>query len=171
MKKIVFLILLISTFSFSKFNWHSTSEIENIDKVVKVGDILIYKPSNKKFVQRWGHCMLVVEDNKIVDFPQLFYGFREQPYKFMKNENREFLILRYKGINDVIRKEILNEVYKYQYYNYNPITPDIDMGATYCSQFIYKIFEKTVGNILDYKAPIVLPTDFLDSKYLEVIEF
>lgn len=170
MKKFLFLIFIISTLNFS-FNWHSTNDIENIKNIVKIGDIIIYKPSNKKFVQQWGHCMLVVENDKIVDFPQLFYGFREQPYKFLKNQNREFLILRYKGINDEIRKKILNEIYKYQYYNYNPIAPDIDLKTTYCSQFIALVFEKIVGGIVDYNGLLVMPTDFLNSKYLKVIEF
>lgn len=171
MKKLVFLTLIISTLAFSNFNWHNTKELENIDNVAKIGDILIYKPSNKSFVQRWGHCMLVINNHKIVDFPRLSYGFREVPYRFLKDQDREFLILRFKGINDEIRKKLLNEAYKYQYYNYNPLAPDLDMGLTFCSQFIAKVFENTVGGVVDYNAPIVMPTDFLNSKYFEVIEF
>lgn len=161
MKKYL-LVFLFSIFSFS-IDWHSTDNIEKISNIAKVGDIILYKPSNATFVSRWGHCMIVVEGNKIVDYPSMKIGLRE------------FVLLRYKYINDDIRSKMLTDIYdNYLFKKYFPLIPlDMDLGLTYCSHFVYRIFKDTTNvDVLGLpKSNIIMPLDFLNSKYFEVIQF
>lgn len=172
MKKYL-LVFLFSIFSLS-IDWHSTDNIEKISNIAKVGDIILYKPSNATFVSRWGHCMIVVEGNKIVDYPSMKIGLREFPFYFLNNQKREFVLLRYKYINDDIRSKMLTDIYdNYLFKKYFPLIPlDMDLGLTYCSHFVYRIFKDTTNvDVLGLpKSNIIMPLDFLNSKYFEVIQ-
>lgn len=174
MKKIYILFLFISFFTFAReLNWKNTADIEKLNNIAKVGDLIIYKPRKNNVTQLWGHVMFVTENNKIVDFPNMQFGLREFPFSFLTADNREFILLRYKGINDEIRKKLLDKIYtKYLYFSYFILTPpNMTIGTTYCSHFIYNLYRDVVGDVIENNSNLIYPLDFLNSKYFKIVDF
>lgn len=180
MKKILLMIIFITSFSFginkNEIKWHSFDNLEPLEKVAKFGDIIIYNPTGHG-VSMFGHIAMVSENNKVVDYPNLKYGFRESPLLkmniFLKSD-RKFVLLRYKYMNDEIKAKMIDLIdNEFLYKDYSLLTPPTSNTlTTYCSHFIWDLYRRTVGDVLDYNSNFIFPLDFLEAdKYFEVVDF
>ena len=147
MKKILFILLLTCSLSLADIKWYSFRELIDNQNKIQPFDIIVLSKGDKLF-QQWGHCFLVNEDMKLIE------------YKKMNNE----------------LKNKLNELLP-NYYNkvYSVFTSsDTESLASYCSKFIYTIYKdagKEIGEnieLVNNSWPI-LPYDFTKSSLLENI--
>ena len=175
MKKILFILLLTCSLSLADIKWYSFRELIDNQNKIQPFDIIVLSKGNKLF-QQWGHCFLVNEDMKLIEFKNYGDDFVDNPfYSFYFIENRQISVFRYKKMNKELKNK-LNELLP-SYYNkvYSVFTSsDTESLASYCSKFIYTIYKdagKEVGEnieLVNSSWPI-LPYDFTESSLLENI--
>ena len=79
MKKLLLLLIFLSNFSLSNTKWCSFRElIENKNKIQPF-DIIVLSKGDKLF-QSWGHCFLVNEDMKLIEFKNYGDDFVDNPF-------------------------------------------------------------------------------------------
>ena len=165
MKKILFILLLTCSLSLADIKWYSFRELIDNQNKIQPFDIIVLSKGDKLF-QQWGHCFLVNEDMKLIEFKNYGDDFIE---------NRQISVFRYKKMNNELKNK-LNELLP-NYYNkvYSVFTSsDTESLASYCSKFIYTIYKdagKEIGEnieLVNNSWPI-LPYDFTKSSLLENI--
>lgn len=178
---LLILIMLISLTSFSKdFENNYLYTFEDIYKKIdqlKPYDILVLEKGNNP-ISSFGHVFLVSEDKKLIEFKNYSTYFSETPIHFFFNiKDRRLAIYRYKNINDELINTISSLIPKYYNKKYNVFTSSDDYDiSTYCSKFIYNIYDKAgqiIGEdikLLNNDSWPILPYSFMDSNYLENIK-
>ena len=165
MKKILFILLLTCSLSLADIKWYSFRELIDNQNKIQPFDIIVLSKGDKLF-QQWGHCFLVNEDMKLIEFKNYGDDFVD---------NRQISVFRYKKMNNELKNK-LNELLP-NYYNkvYSVFTSsDTESLASYCSKFIYTIYKdagKEIGEnieLVNNSWPI-LPYDFTKSSLLENI--
>ena len=171
MKKLIILfILVLSSLNFSaninNTKWYSfLTLVVNYDKL-KSYDIIVLEKGNK-FTQQWGHCYILNEDLKLIEFKSYFEYYTDNPIYSFINEKRKIAILRYSNLNKDTQLKLRNNLDKYYNKRYNVFTDNSSENIdTYFSKFIYTLY-KEVGIELGKNKWPILPYDFLNSPLLE----
>ena len=175
MKKLLLLLLFLSNFSLSNTKWYSFRElIENKNKIQPF-DIIVLSKGDKLF-QSWGHCFLVNEDMKLIEFKNYGDDFVDNPfYSFYYINNREVSIFRYRNMNNELKEKLSKLLPNYYNKVYSVFTSsDSENLASYCSKFIYTLYKdagKEMGENIELvnESWPILPYDFIKSSQLENI--
>ncbi len=163
MKKTIFiLLLLLSSSTKSYFNWEPA--INLLDKKLEIGDIIIRK-KGKKPIEWFGHVAIIVDNNKVVEFPNYKSGYNRVSLNIWIEDSRDVILLRSK--EKFNEKFILKEILKHQYKSYGILHKKKSSDKFYCSQFVwyiyYKIFDES---LITNSYNFILPYDFLYSEAL-----
>lgn len=158
-----------------KIYWENMDNLKNYIPYLKPADILLYKPIKNPIESIFGHCIMVNKDLKFIDIYQIDSGLREMPYQYFEiyDKNRQFIIIRMKGISDIDRTRIVDEFYKlFEYSNYNLlVTPKRLTKGTYCSHAVYNSYKRVLKkSVLPKGFLYISPYKFIYSgKYFEQI--
>ena len=96
-------------------------------------------------------------------------------FDYWLEEGRDILVLRYKDMTDEFRKRLIKNMGKYFGKDYRISSDKMNTEGFYCSQYIWYIYYITaqeMGFELDLDSdggPYVLPYDFINSPYLEIV--
>lgn len=169
MKKILLFLLFITTFITYSVDWNDTpywydmQYLPRVEEYLKPGDVILLSPAN---FLKTGHMMLVNKEKKLMDFPGMEVGFRETLAEALTWQDRSFLVLRHKDMNEKLIDEILNYIDENFLNSKYMIIFDTEntYDKTYCSLFIYNVFNKFITDP-DKKLPkrgiIVHPRHFI----------
>ena len=169
MKKIFLFFLFITTFITYSIDWNDTpywydiQDLIKIEKYLKAGDVILLSPAN---FLRTGHTMLVNKEKKLMDFPGMEVGFRETLIENLIWQDRYFLVLRHKYMNDKIINDMLDYIDNNFLNSKYMIVFDTEhtYDKTYCSLFIYDVFNKFTSDPekkLPKKGIIIYPIHFI----------
>ncbi len=161
----------------SNRKWYSVEVVvKNLDKL-RVGDIVV---KDKMFndVRAWfGHAALVVEDGVIGDYPKIGVGYYEVGTKYWLAEERNIMVLRYKGFDKNFEDAFLKNMDELKWKKYLVSLNKKNEEHLYCSQFVWYSFYRTaqeLGKKLDLDSdggPLILPYDFIYSDELVEVNF
>lgn len=141
---------------------------------IQEGDILIKEKQNT-FLGLLGHSAIVIKNYLIVDYPKIGYSAEIIPINLWLEENRKFLILRYKNIDDEFRRKLFENIKKNLDKKYRISFDKKSNNSFYCSKFIWYIYYTTgkdFGVEIDLDGNggyFILPYDFLESSKLEIV--
>ncbi len=142
---------------------------------VQEGDIII-KEKELNPTGMFGHAAIMGTNTLVLDYPKVGEKSYAIDLNYWLEENRKFLILRYKDMNDVFRKKLVENIKKYFGESYKIHTDKMNTNGFYCSQYIwyvYYITAKELGIELDIDSDggiFVFPYDFINSPSLEIVE-
>lgn len=174
------LFSLISIISFlvscsnnvQKSNWKKINE-NTIFLNLEPGDIII-KEKKATILELFGHSAIMKDERTVLDYPKIGKTSYEIDISYWLEKNRDILILRYKNMNDVFRKKLLENMKKYSDKSYKINFSKHNKNSFYCSQFIWYVYYKTaeeLGFILDLDSDqgiFVFPYDFIKSENLYI---
>ncbi len=156
--------------------WYSSEHlIQNLDKL-KVGDIVV-KDKRLKDARAWfGHAALMVNKKLIGDYPKIGVGYYEIGAKYWLAEERNVMVLRYKGFDEKFREAFLRNLEDLKWKKYLVSLDKKNEEHLYCSQFVWYTFYRTakeLGKNLDIDSDggiLVLPYDFIYSDELVQVD-
>lgn len=170
-----FLLIFTSCSNIPKNSWKKINNTNNkIFFNIETGDIIL-KKRQSNFLGLFGHVGVMKTPRLVVDYPKLGESLRVTDINYWLEQDRDFIILRYIGMNKLFEKnfiEILNKYIKLKRpykINFNLKT---DNGF-YCSQFIWFIFYQTenklyINNLKD-DSFLFFPYDFVYSKKFYIV--
>lgn len=177
MKKIFLIIVLIfsmNVFAFdeNKFTWHTFQELEMYKDKLEPFDLVVLNVGSE-ISQTFGHIFIVNEEKKLVEIKGAIEVFADSPiYTFFHINNRNVSVLRYKYIDEELRKAISSEIPNHYNKFYSILTgTDSEDINSYCSKFVYNLYEeagKKLGReikLFPDKWPI-MPFDFFKTDLL-----
>lgn len=174
MKKILlFIFLSFNIFAMKpeEIKWYDIDSIYSIKDKLEVGDIIVLNKLPEPITSSWGHIAIINKDKKFVEFPNIDKGYREIPLYLLETLPRKFTVLRYKDMNEELQAKIEIEMDKWvnKQYSFLAIPVSLQQSYTYCSLFVYHLFQNVIGNdfqITKHNDIIIFPYDFFDSEYL-----
>lgn len=179
MKKIfsycILLFLFCSCSNLRKeLNWKEIKENE-VFLNLEAGDIIV-KEKQFSLLGMFGHSAIMKDKRTVVDYPKLGEKAYEIDINYWLEKDRDILILRYKDMNELFKKKLLENIEKYKNKDYGINLNKKNSTSFYCSQFIWYVYYKTaqeLGYYLDIDSNggiFIYPYDFLESKNLEIID-
>lgn len=181
MKKIIliltlFLSLNIFSSNLDDFHWYSFRHVNrNISKLEPFDIVVLSR--GKEITQQFGHLFIINKDKKLVEIKGMSEYYSDNPiYSFAHIKDRKISILRYKNMTEELSNEIDRLLPKYYNKHYTVfVGNDPDNLYTYCSNFVFNIFNEASKNLnmeeinlVKNRFPI-LPFDFFYSEKLENI--
>ena len=142
---------------------------------LEAGDIII-KEKTINPIGMFGHVAIMKDDRTVVDYPKFGNKSYTIDISHWLEKGRDILVLRYKNMNDEFKKRLVKNMDKYFGKNYKISSDRLNTDGFYCSQYIWYIYyvtAKEMGLELDLDSDggnYVLPYDFIDSPYLEIIK-
>lgn len=142
---------------------------------LEAGDIII-KEKTINPIGMFGHVAIMKNDRTIVDYPKFGNKSYTIDINYWLEKGRDILVLRYKDMNDEFKKRLIKNMEKYFGKNYKISSDRLNTDGFYCSQYIWYVYYITaqeMGFDLDLDSDggaFVLPYDFIDSPYLEIIK-
>ena len=141
---------------------------------LEAGDIII-KEKTVNPIGMFGHAAIMKNDRIIVDYPKLGNKSYTIDIDYWLEEGRDILVLRYKDMTDEFKKRLVKNMEKYFGKDYKIHFNKLNTDGFYCSQYIWYIYYITaqeMGFELDLDSDggnFVLPYDFINSPYLEIV--
>ncbi|WP_320950392.1 YiiX/YebB-like N1pC/P60 family cysteine hydrolase, partial [Fusobacterium sp.] len=123
----------------------------------------------------FGHAAIMKNDRVIVDYPKFGNKSYTIDIEYWLEEGRDILVLRYKDMTDEFKKRLVKNMEKYFGKDYKIHFNKLNTDGFYCSQYIWYIYYITaqeMGFELDLDSDggnFVLPYDFINSPYLEIV--
>ena len=142
---------------------------------LEAGDIII-KEKTVNPIGMFGHVAIMKDDRTVVDYPKFGNKSYTIDISYWLEKGRDILVLRYKDMNEEFKKRLIKNMDKYFGKNYKISSDRLNTDGFYCSQYIWYIYyvtAKEMGLELDLDSDggnYVLPYDFIDSPYLEIIK-
>ena len=186
--KIKILILISLLFLTACSSVQTTTKYEKKDNVtwkkvegsvivlpLEAGDIII-KEKTVNPIGMFGHVAIMKDDRTVVDYPKFGNKSYTIDISYWLEKGRDILVLRYKDMNEEFKKRLIKNMDKYFGKNYKISSDRLNTDGFYCSQYIWYIYyvtAKEMGLELDLDSDggnYVLPYDFIDSPYLEIIK-
>ncbi len=172
---LIFIFSACSNISNKNIKWKEIDSSKGTFFTFKTGDIIL---KEKRFspIGMFGHCGIMKNDWVLVDYPKLGEKSYNIDVDLWLEENRDILILRYKNMNEIFEKKLVENLEKYSGKKYKIVFDKKNSDTFYCSQFIwfvYYITAQELGFNLDIdsnKGIIVFPYDFINSKELKIIK-
>lgn len=174
---LIFLLLLTGCKNIqSPPPWKHISILHSNQSILQVGDIIV---KNKTFhpMEWYGHIGILVTPSTVGDYPHPFTGYNEAPLRFWLDEERDVIVLRYRGFDENFRRKFLENIEEYKDRKYLVTLDKEDDSTTYCSKYVWHIYKKTadqLGYELDLDRDggfIVFPYDFLEHPDLDYVSF
>jgi len=161
----------------NKDNWYNHKSVTQKVEKLKVGDIILRKKGLGP-MSWYGHAAVVVTDDKMIgDYPRYFAGYEETPARHWLSDDRDVMVLRYKGFNKTFRRAFLRNVANSKKGKYGITSNKLNNQTYYCSQYVWYLYNKTAKDLgykldLDFDGgSLVMPYDFMGNSQLEVIKF
>lgn len=173
---IFFSLFFLGCSSIPKKKWNSPAIIKNNFSKLIPGDILI-KKKGFGFLEYFGHCGILTEDNYIAEYPKIGYGLIFTPLEYWADGERKILVLRMKESSPEFISELLYQIYTDNEKPYKLFISKTNDSGYYCSQFIWNMYYKTSKKLektIDLDGDggiIVFPYDFYSSKQLTTLDF
>jgi hypothetical protein len=142
---------------------------------LEAGDIII-KEKTANPIGMFGHVAIMKDDRTVVDYPKFGNKSYTIDISYWLEKGRDILVLRYKDMDEEFKKRLVRNMEKYFGKNYKITTDRENIEGFYCSQYIwyvYYITAKEMGYDLDLDSDggsFVMPYDFINSPYLEIID-
>ena len=142
---------------------------------LEAGDIII-KEKTVNPIGMFGHVAIMKDDRTVVDYPKFGNKSYTIDISYWLEKGRDILVLRYKDMNEEFKKRLIKNMDKYFGKNYKISSDRLNTDGFYCSQYIWYIYyvtAKEMGLELDLDSDggnYVLPYDFINSPYLEIIK-
>ena len=142
---------------------------------LEAGDIII-KEKTVNPIGMFGHVAIMKDDRTVVDYPKFGNKSYTIDISYWLEKGRDILVLRYKDMNEEFKKRLIKNMDKYFGKNYKISSDRLNTDGFYCSQYIWYIYyvtAKEMGLELDLDSDggnYVLPYDFIDSPYLEILK-
>lgn len=141
---------------------------------IQEGDILIKEKENT-LLGMFGHSAIAIKNYLVVDYPKIGYSAEVLPLNMWLEENRKFIVMRYKNIDDKFREKLFENIKRNLDKKYRISFDKSSNNSFYCSKFIWYIYYitgKDFGERIDLDSHggfFIFPYDFLESDKLEVI--
>lgn len=172
-------IILISLFiigcsNIPKRHWNHVNCNDTLYLELQLGDIII-KEKQFSLLGMFGHTGIMKDNRLLVNYPKLGEKIEVIDINYWLEIDRKFMVLRYIGMNEEFKKQLLINLNYYIYINvpYKLTLDKLNDEGFYCSQFIWYLYYKTAQdlgfelNLTDNL--IVFPYDFINSRKLYII--
>lgn len=178
-KKVLFLILcsflLAGCHNIPKKAWNKI-DTPKLTLDLRAGDIII-KEREFNLLGIFGHSGIMKTERIVVDYPKFGEKISVLNIENWLEEERNFIILRYKDMNEEFQKRLIAKLDYYIYINrkYGISFDKRESEYFYCSQFIWYLYYETaleLGIELDLdsnKGIFILPYDFIYSRELYIV--
>lgn len=145
MKKIILILIVLKTFTFSS-EYTSLKVFEENKNILQPGDIVVLEKKENN-IMSFGHVLFIAKDMSVVEFRGYGEGiaFTPLPIYLSQNKSRSGLILRYKDMNDEILSKIDENLTYWSTKYYDVLISNYgDDYLTYCTEFVSSLFKESI---------------------------